>query len=40
MKIKYANIVIILVIMVVFTLSMGHAAFGTEMSIASIVSEV
>ena len=26
--------------MVVFTLSMGHAAFGTEMSIASIVSDV
>ena len=40
MKSKYANIVIIFVIMVVCTLSMGHAAFGSELSISEIVADV
>ena len=40
MKSKYANIVIILVIMVVCTLSMGHAAFGSDILISSIVADV
>ena len=40
MKSKYANIVIIFVIMVVCTLSMGHAAFGNELSISEVVADI
>ena len=36
MKSKYANIVIIFVIMVVCTLSMVHDAFGNELSISDL----
>ena len=37
---KYKNIVIVFIVMIVCTLTLGYSAFGTEMSIASIAADV
>lgn len=40
MRNKYKNIISIFVLVIVCTLSMGYAAFGSELSISEIVADV